>query len=58
MYADCLVSFRRAHEAMQLAADEEHATPQARAARIRQAHREATEAARDVLRRDLSSLDI
>jgi hypothetical protein len=114
MYADCLVSFRRAHEAMRLAADEEHASPQARAARIRQAHqasgcdearerliltatnevvtaidasytslrkirevlasgatvptpdyqaarqahRDATEAARNVLRRDLSSLDI
>lgn len=114
MYADCLVSFRRAHEAMRLAADEEHASSQARAARIRQvyqasgcdearerlvltathevvtaidasyislrkirevlasgstvpsrdyqaarqAHRDATEAARNVLRRDLSSLDI
>ncbi|MFH8485067.1 hypothetical protein [Streptomyces longisporoflavus] len=114
LYVDCLVSFRRAHEAMRLAADEEHASPQARAARIRQvhqasgcdearerliltasrevaaaidasytslrqirevlacgatvptpdyqaarqAHREATEAARSVLRRDLESLDI
>ena len=114
LYADCLVSFRRAHEAMRLAADEEHASPQARAARIRQvhqasgcdearerliltatnevvtaidasytslrkirevlasgatvptpdyqaarqAHRDATEAARNVLRRDLNSLDI
>ncbi|MGW0206108.1 hypothetical protein ACWDZ8_09885 [Streptomyces sp. NPDC003233] len=114
MYADCLVSFRRAHEAMRLAADEEHASPQARAARIRQvfqasgcdearerlilaatlevataidasyislrkirevlasgstvpspdyqaarrAHSDTTEAARNVLRRDLGSLDI
>lgn len=114
LYADCLVSFRKAHEAMRLAADEEHPNPQARAARIRQVyqasgcdearerliltatqevasaidasyislrkirevlasgatvptpdyqaarqtHRETTEAARDVLRRDLSSLDI
>ncbi|MEU2721008.1 hypothetical protein ACFW4X_05225 [Streptomyces smyrnaeus] len=114
MYVDCLVSFRRAHEDMRLAADEEHASPQARAARIRQvyresgcdearerliltasdevtsaidasysslrqireifasgstvpspdyqaarqSHREATEAARTVLRRDLSTLDI
>lgn len=37
MYADCLVSLRRAHEAMRLAADENHASPQERAARIRQA---------------------
>jgi hypothetical protein len=114
LYADCLVSFRKAHEAMRLAADEEHPSSQARAARIRQvyqasgcdearerliltathevvsaidasyislrkirevlasgatvptpdyqaarqAHRDATEAARDILRRDLSSLDI
>ncbi|WP_328363912.1 hypothetical protein OG800_31560 [Streptomyces sp. NBC_00445] len=114
LYADCLVSFRKAHEAMRLAADEDHPNPQARAARIRevyqasgcdearerliltatrevvlaidasyislrkirevlasgatvptpdyqaarQAHRETTEAARDVLRRDLSSMDI
>ncbi|POX52488.1 hypothetical protein C3488_08715 [Streptomyces sp. Ru72] len=34
---DCLVSFRRAHEAMRLAADEDHESPQARATRIRQA---------------------
>ncbi|MFI7316902.1 hypothetical protein [Streptomyces venezuelae] len=112
--ADCLVAFRQAHEAMRLAADEEHPSPQARAARIRQvylasgcdearerliltatdevttavdasytslrnirevlasgatvptpeyqaarqAHRETTAAARDVLRRYLGSLDI
>ncbi len=37
MYADCLVALRRAHEAMRLAADEEHTDPQTRAARIRQA---------------------
>ncbi|MFD7966745.1 hypothetical protein ACFV5J_38785 [Streptomyces zaomyceticus] len=37
MYVDCLVTLRRAHEAMRLAADEDHADPQARAARIRQA---------------------
>ncbi|MFI9823546.1 hypothetical protein ACIHFC_24230 [Streptomyces sp. NPDC052013] len=41
LYADCLVSFRRAHEDMRLAADEEHAGPQARAARIRQVYRES-----------------
>ncbi|MFH9424250.1 hypothetical protein [Streptomyces sp. NPDC017529] len=38
LYADCLVSFRQAHEAMRLAADEEHPSPQARAARIRQVY--------------------
>ncbi|WP_409055247.1 hypothetical protein [Streptomyces sp. SYP-A7185] len=38
LYAECLVSFRRAHEAMRLAADEEHPSPQARAARIRQVY--------------------
>ncbi|GHG31303.1 hypothetical protein GCM10018791_55200 [Streptomyces zaomyceticus] len=37
MYVDCLVTLRRAHEAMRLAADEDHADPQVRAARIRQA---------------------
>ncbi|MFG2839772.1 hypothetical protein ACGFYE_32745 [Streptomyces zaomyceticus] len=37
MYVDCLVTLRRAHEAMRLAADEDHADPQTRAARIRQA---------------------
>ncbi|MFD6288923.1 hypothetical protein [Streptomyces sp. NPDC060205] len=36
LFVDCLVSFRRAHEAMRLAADEEHPSPQARAAGIRQ----------------------
>ncbi|MEU6688144.1 hypothetical protein [Streptomyces sp. NPDC046832] len=37
MYADCLVTLRRAHEAMRLVADENHADPQIRAAKIRQA---------------------
>ncbi|MFJ4468480.1 hypothetical protein ACIP2X_13495 [Streptomyces sp. NPDC089424] len=37
LYVDCLVALRRAHEAMRLAADEEHGDPQTRAARIRQA---------------------
>ncbi|MFJ3773917.1 hypothetical protein ACIPX0_19715 [Streptomyces sp. NPDC090075] len=37
MYVDCLVALRRAHEAMRLAADEDHVDPQTRAARIRQA---------------------
>jgi hypothetical protein len=37
MYADCLVTLRRAHEAMRLAADEDDSDPQLRAARIRQA---------------------
>ncbi|MFJ5995914.1 hypothetical protein [Streptomyces sp. NPDC092370] len=37
MYVDCLVALRRAHEAMRLAADEDHPDPQARAAKIRQA---------------------
>ncbi|WP_344535701.1 hypothetical protein [Streptomyces albiaxialis] len=41
LYADCLVSFRRAHEGMRLAADEDHASPEARAARIRQVYRES-----------------
>ncbi|MEV0219072.1 hypothetical protein [Streptomyces sp. NPDC050704] len=41
LYADCLVSFRRAHEDMRLAADEDHACPEARAARIRQVFRES-----------------
>ncbi|MBJ6639633.1 hypothetical protein H4K36_20460 [Streptomyces sp. DHE7-1] len=36
-YVDCLVAFRRAHEAMRLAADEDHADAQVRASRIRQA---------------------
>ncbi|MEU1706105.1 hypothetical protein ABZ478_11965 [Streptomyces sp. NPDC005706] len=36
-YVDCLVAFRRAHEAMRLAADEDHASPQVRGSRIRQA---------------------
>jgi hypothetical protein len=114
LYVDCLVALRRAHEAMRLAADEDHASPQARAAKIRQlfqasgcdearerliltatdsvmsaidasyhslrevreilasgctltsesyqtarqAHGDATRAARVVLRRDLSALDI
>lgn len=35
LYAECLVALRRAHEAMRLAADEDHATPQSRAAKIR-----------------------
>jgi hypothetical protein len=37
MYVDCLVALRRAHEAMRLAADENHTDPQTRAAKIRQA---------------------
>ncbi|WP_277441666.1 hypothetical protein [Streptomyces sp. SPB162] len=36
LYVDCLVALRRAHEAMRLAADEEHTSPQVKAARIRQ----------------------
>ncbi|MFJ4539344.1 hypothetical protein ACIP39_25775 [Streptomyces tibetensis] len=37
MDADCLVTLRRAHEAMRLIADENHTDPQTRAAKIRQA---------------------
>ena len=37
MYVECLVALRRAHEAMRLAADEDHADAQTRAVRIRQA---------------------
>ncbi|MFD8013815.1 hypothetical protein [Streptomyces sp. NPDC058955] len=37
MYADCLAALRHAHEAMRLVADEDHADPQVRAAKIRQA---------------------
>ncbi|MEU5973272.1 hypothetical protein [Streptomyces sp. NPDC047315] len=37
LYADCLVAFRTAHEAMRSAADEDHPDAQLRAARIRQA---------------------
>ncbi|MCF1509396.1 hypothetical protein [Streptomyces glomeratus] len=37
LYVDCLVTLRRAHEAMRLAADENHADQQTRAARVRQA---------------------
>ncbi|MGW2240478.1 hypothetical protein [Streptomyces sp. NPDC001759] len=36
MYVDCLVALRRAHEAMRLAAAEDHTDPQTRAAKIRQ----------------------
>ncbi|WP_320782748.1 hypothetical protein [Streptomyces sp. CRN 30] len=36
LYVDCLVSLRRAHEAMRLAADEDYDTPQARAVKVRQ----------------------
>ncbi|MFD7709701.1 hypothetical protein ACFV6E_17540 [Streptomyces sp. NPDC059785] len=38
LYADCLVSFRKAHEAMRVAADEDHPNAQARAARLRQVY--------------------
>ncbi|MEU5345766.1 hypothetical protein AB0H18_33870 [Streptomyces sp. NPDC020766] len=41
MYADCLVAFQRADEDMRLAADEDDANPQAKAARIRQVFRES-----------------
>lgn len=68
MYVDCLVTLRRAHEAMRPAADEDHTDPLARAARIRQAseeyrtarqaHGDATRAARNVLRRDLTALEV
>ncbi|MEU9606128.1 hypothetical protein [Streptomyces sp. NPDC048057] len=37
LYADCLVAFRTAHEAMRSAADEDHPNAQVRAVRIRQA---------------------
>jgi hypothetical protein len=36
MYAECLVAFRRAHEAVRLAAREDDTDPQSRAAKIRQ----------------------
>ncbi|GAB2939289.1 hypothetical protein [Streptomyces heilongjiangensis] len=36
MYVDCLVALRRAHEAMRLAAEEDHTDPQTRAVKIRQ----------------------
>jgi hypothetical protein len=39
VYAECLVSFRRAHEDMRVAADEDYEGPQARAAGIRQVFR-------------------